>query len=264
MRRSRVRIPKAAPWKAAGQASDLRFFLLVDLGSRANRTLAVYASQCVGRKLTGCRRLSEAYNSLCDRLGVVQSMGRVGSALDNAAAESFNSLIKVEFIHRHRFATRAEARLKIARWITDFYSAAATAGAPAYRRTSSNAPSAKPAPSTLRSTKPRKERLYVSRGLTASATGPAAEGVLRSPCHPRPAPQVLGDLMRADTAGTGRFVHRGDRDSFSAMGMIGDSHTEERQKRVSVPAGGPARGRGRWCRRAVRRAVPAGSPGRPT
>ncbi|MEU1352070.1 integrase core domain-containing protein [Streptomyces sp. NPDC005795] len=64
---------------------------------------------------------SEAYNNLCDRLGVVQSMGRVGSALDNAAAESFNSLMKVEYIHRHPFVTRAEARLKIATWITDFY-----------------------------------------------------------------------------------------------------------------------------------------------
>ncbi|MEV5049797.1 hypothetical protein AB0N20_35785, partial [Streptomyces griseoincarnatus] len=32
------------------------------------------------------------------------------SALDNAAAESFNSLLKVEYIHRHRFATRTEAR----------------------------------------------------------------------------------------------------------------------------------------------------------
>ncbi|MFH9355715.1 integrase core domain-containing protein, partial [Kitasatospora sp. NPDC017646] len=57
----------------------------------------------------------------CDRLGVVQSMGRVGSALDNAAAESFHSTIKVEYIHRHRFAIRTEARLKIATWITDFY-----------------------------------------------------------------------------------------------------------------------------------------------
>jgi transposase InsO family protein len=69
----------------------------------------------------GSEYASEAYNSLCDRLGVVQSMGRVGSALDNAAAESFNSLIKVEYIHRHHFANRAEARLKIATWITDFY-----------------------------------------------------------------------------------------------------------------------------------------------
>ncbi|MFJ4717608.1 integrase core domain-containing protein [Streptomyces luteogriseus] len=52
---------------------------------------------------------------------MVQSMRRVGSALDNAAAESFNSLIKVEYIHRRQFATRTEARLKIATWITGFY-----------------------------------------------------------------------------------------------------------------------------------------------
>ncbi|MFD7019034.1 integrase core domain-containing protein [Streptomyces sp. NPDC059928] len=38
----------------------------------------------------------------------------------NAAAESFHSSIKVEYIYRQRFATRAEARLKIATWITNF------------------------------------------------------------------------------------------------------------------------------------------------
>lgn len=48
-------------------------------------------------------------------------MGRVGFALDNAAAEAFNSTVKVEYIHRHRFATRTEARLKISTWIVDFY-----------------------------------------------------------------------------------------------------------------------------------------------
>jgi putative transposase len=69
----------------------------------------------------GSEYTSEAYEIACRRLGVLQSMGRVGSALDNAAAESFNSTIKVEYIHRHRFATRAEARLKISTWIVDFY-----------------------------------------------------------------------------------------------------------------------------------------------
>jgi putative transposase len=64
-----------------------------------------------------------AYEQACARLGVLQSMGRVGSALDNAAAEAFNSTIKVEYIHRQRFRTRAEARLKIATWIVDFYNA---------------------------------------------------------------------------------------------------------------------------------------------
>jgi len=69
----------------------------------------------------GSEYTSAAYNGLCDRLGVMQSMGRVGSCFDNAAAEAFNSLLKVEYVHRHRFATRAEARLKIATWIADFY-----------------------------------------------------------------------------------------------------------------------------------------------
>jgi transposase InsO family protein len=66
---------------------------------------------------------ARAYAAACGKLGVIQSMGRVGSALDNAAAEAFNSIIKVEYIHRQRFRTRAEARLKIATWIVDFYNA---------------------------------------------------------------------------------------------------------------------------------------------
>jgi putative transposase len=69
----------------------------------------------------GSEYTAAAFNRLCRGLGVVQSMGRVGCALDNAAAESFNSTLKVEFVHRHRFTTRAEARLKIVTWITGFY-----------------------------------------------------------------------------------------------------------------------------------------------
>jgi transposase InsO family protein len=41
--------------------------------------------------------------------------------LDNAAAEAFNSSLKVEFVHRQHFRTRAEARIKVATWIADFY-----------------------------------------------------------------------------------------------------------------------------------------------
>lgn len=71
----------------------------------------------------GSEYTAETFETACTALGVLQSMGRVGSALDNAAAEAFNSTIKVEYIHRHRFRTRAEARLKIATWIVDFYNA---------------------------------------------------------------------------------------------------------------------------------------------
>lgn len=34
-----------------------------------------------------------------------------------------NSTLKVEYIHRQHFATRAEARIKIATWIVDVYNA---------------------------------------------------------------------------------------------------------------------------------------------
>jgi transposase InsO family protein len=64
---------------------------------------------------------ADAFKTACRQLGALQSMGRVGSALDNAAAEAFNSIIKVEYVHRHHFHTRTEARLKIATWIVDFY-----------------------------------------------------------------------------------------------------------------------------------------------
>ena len=57
----------------------------------------------------------------CARMGLEQSMGRVGSALDNAVAESFNSTLKTEFVHRQFFPTRADARRQIGAWIDQFY-----------------------------------------------------------------------------------------------------------------------------------------------
>jgi transposase InsO family protein len=76
------------------------------------------------RPVESAEYTGEVFEQACLALGVKQSMGRVGSALDNAVAESFNSTIKVEYIHRRRFATRAEARYKIATWIVEFYNPA--------------------------------------------------------------------------------------------------------------------------------------------
>ena len=69
----------------------------------------------------GSEYTSAAFGAACDRWGVRQSMGRVGSCFDNAVAEATFSTIKVEYVHRHTFRTRTEARIKIATWITDFY-----------------------------------------------------------------------------------------------------------------------------------------------
>jgi putative transposase len=69
----------------------------------------------------GSEYTSADFARACARWQVRQSMGRVGSCFDNAVAEATFSTIKVEYVHRHQFRTRTEARLRIATWITDFY-----------------------------------------------------------------------------------------------------------------------------------------------
>jgi len=61
-----------------------------------------------------------ALAGVCARVGIVQSMGRTGSALDNAVAESFHSTVEFELRSRHRFATRAEARRAVVAWIEEY------------------------------------------------------------------------------------------------------------------------------------------------
>lgn len=60
------------------------------------------------------------FTALCRRLGIRQSMGRVGSCFDNAAAEAFFSTLEHKVLSRHHFATKAEARTVITAWCHDF------------------------------------------------------------------------------------------------------------------------------------------------
>jgi transposase InsO family protein len=61
------------------------------------------------------------FTVLCDKLGIRQSMGRVGSCFDNAAAESFFSTLEHEVLSRHHFKTRKEAQQTIVEWVVNFY-----------------------------------------------------------------------------------------------------------------------------------------------
>jgi putative transposase len=56
----------------------------------------------------------------CDRLGVRQSMGRPGSALDNAVIESWHSTLEFELRRLEHFATKAHARTAVAAWIEEY------------------------------------------------------------------------------------------------------------------------------------------------
>jgi putative transposase len=61
------------------------------------------------------------FTTLCQTLGVAQSMGRVGSCFDNAAAEAFFSTLEHEVLSRHHFTTKAQARRVVVAWCQDFY-----------------------------------------------------------------------------------------------------------------------------------------------
>ena len=69
----------------------------------------------------GSQYTSEAFKRACERLGVIQSMGRTGCALDNAVAESFFSTLEHELISKRRWTTRHQARADIAAWIHSWY-----------------------------------------------------------------------------------------------------------------------------------------------
>lgn len=64
---------------------------------------------------------SAEYADLAGRLDVRLSVGRTGSCLDNAVAESWFASLKNEMYHRHRFTTRAAARLRVMTYIEVFY-----------------------------------------------------------------------------------------------------------------------------------------------
>ena len=54
----------------------------------------------------------------CASAGVTQSMGRTGSALDNAVSESFHSTLEFELLAEHApFATRTQARRAVADYL---------------------------------------------------------------------------------------------------------------------------------------------------
>ncbi len=60
------------------------------------------------------------FRAACTRLSVRQSMGRPGSALDNAVIESFHSTLEFELRSLEDFPTMAAARVRAAAWIDEY------------------------------------------------------------------------------------------------------------------------------------------------
>jgi putative transposase len=125
-------IPTAQGWLYLATVIDLasRRLLGWSMGDRPDAQLMIDALESAvaarGRRRMdevvfhsdrGTQYTSTAFRGACERLGVIQSMGRTGSCLDNAVAESFFATLKVELVNRARYRNRLEARTAIFEWI---------------------------------------------------------------------------------------------------------------------------------------------------
>jgi len=69
----------------------------------------------------GSQYASTIFGRTLRESGLLQSMGRKGSALDNAACESVIATFKTELVHRRSFRSRNAAREEVFRWIEGWY-----------------------------------------------------------------------------------------------------------------------------------------------
>jgi putative transposase len=69
----------------------------------------------------GSQYTSIQFGQRCREAGVLRSMGRAGHCYDNALCESFFATLKTEWVDRHSYATRQEARLSVFTFIEGWY-----------------------------------------------------------------------------------------------------------------------------------------------
>jgi len=92
-------------------------------------TNAVERRKIEGSEVAGCILHSDRGSQFGSKLvrrtltrhGMVGSMGRTGAAGDNAAMESFWSLLQKKVLNQHAWATRQDLRLAIVTWIERHY-----------------------------------------------------------------------------------------------------------------------------------------------
>ncbi|OIJ84551.1 transposase [Streptomyces sp. MUSC 14] len=80
-----------------------------------------HVAGCILHSDRGSQFRSRKFIRALDRHGMTGSIGRVGAAGDNAAMESFFSLLQKNVLDRRSWATRQELRIAIVTWIERTY-----------------------------------------------------------------------------------------------------------------------------------------------
>jgi putative transposase len=102
-------------------ASHMRAELVGDALTEAVGTRGGDVTGVIFHSDRGTQYTSSEFGELCNTYKILQSVGRTGSCLDNAPAESFLATLKKELVHRTTFRTQREARLAIRHWIESWY-----------------------------------------------------------------------------------------------------------------------------------------------
>ncbi|UXY33146.1 IS3 family transposase [Streptomyces sp. HUAS TT20] len=103
-------------------ASHMRTKLVIDALTMAVTTHGGSVDGVIFHADRSAQYTAAAFAQVCGGFGIRRSMGRVGSSLDNALAESFWQGLKRETMHNRRFVTTRQARLEIFQWLT-YYNA---------------------------------------------------------------------------------------------------------------------------------------------
>jgi len=98
-------------------ADHMRAELVCDAMRMARRNTPTDLSNALFHSDRGVQYMSAEFQRLCDRLGVVRSVGKTGVCWDNAWAESFNGTLKNERCNRTRYPTRRHAIQDVTRYI---------------------------------------------------------------------------------------------------------------------------------------------------
>jgi len=107
--------------RIVGYSMDERMTAQLAVNALANAVALRRPDNTVVHSDRGSQFRSHVFVHALRRHGLRGSMGRVGACADNAAMESFFSLLQKNVLNRRRWATREELRLAIITWIEKTY-----------------------------------------------------------------------------------------------------------------------------------------------
>ena len=114
-------VTDACSKRIVGYSIDARMTAQLAVNALRNAVALRGAAEAIVHSDRGSQFRSHAYQRELRATRLRGSMGRVGTCADNAAMESFFSLLQKNVLNRRRWATRGELRLAIVTWIETTY-----------------------------------------------------------------------------------------------------------------------------------------------